>query len=85
MRRVKIDNFKQIGKIWQEEERGTGVGLEKFVKLLYKFVPHESHERIKVINGCIKLYRDLDIHCENNVAWHEFTQYISDQVHHMRR
>ena len=51
MRRIKIENFKSLGKFWNE--KGSGLDLENFVSLLSRYTKHEPEERILIMNGAI--------------------------------
>ena len=83
MRRIKIDNFKLIGRQWQRKE--DGLNISDFVKVLYKYVQHEPKENIKVVNGLIQLFHDIDINGDDAVEWTEFTQYISESVENFKK
>ena len=46
---------------------------------------HEPKENIKVVNGLIQLFHDIDINGDDAVEWTEFTQYISESVENFKK
>jgi len=59
--------------------------MTNFVKVLYKYVEHSNSENVKVVNGLIQLFHDIDINGDDSVEWSEFTQYISDSVENFKK
>ena len=46
---------------------------------------HQVKDHVKVINGLIQLFHDIDINGDDSVEWLEFTQYISDSVKNLKK
>jgi hypothetical protein len=78
MKRMRIDEFKRLGKIWTG--RPEGIGLAHFMLLICNFAEHQPEERLNLMIGTTKLFTEIDVNGDGTVEWSEFVQYVNDQV-----
>ena len=71
-------SLKRIQAIWQKQEEG--LDLIEFLKVMYAEVACEPEERMELIYGAIKIFKDVDINGDGNMSWNEFVQNVIDQV-----
>ncbi len=54
--------------------------MEDFVKLIVQELHHKESEKLELIQGAIRLFKEVDINNDGTMEWEEFVQYIQDQV-----
>ena len=76
--RLSRDRLRRLNKVWEENEEG--LNLKEFIKLMILEVPSVKQEKLEMINGLIRLFKQVDINDDHQMEWSEFVQYIIDQV-----
>lgn len=59
-----------------QSNKGAGLDMTEFVKLLLTEVPCDEDEKLELINGAIKIFSDVDINGDGIMSWNEFVHYI---------
>ena len=76
MMRLSKDRLRRLNKVWEENEEG--LNLAEFIKLMILEVPSVKQEKLEMINGLIRLFKQVDINGDQQMEWSEFVQYIID-------
>ena len=63
-----------------QSNKGAGLDMTEFVKLLLTEVTCDEDEKLELINGAIKIFSDVDINGDGIMSWNEFVHYIVNQV-----
>lgn len=79
MERLNLNRLRKLQNFWKQNPNG-GLDLEEFIKVVLQEVPHQSVEKIELIQGAVKLFKEVDINNDGTMEWEEFVQYIMDQV-----
>ena len=74
--RLSRDRLRRLNKVWEENEEG--LNLAEFIKLMILEVPSVKQEKLEMINGLIRLFKQVDINGDQQMEWSEFVQYIID-------
>ena len=74
--RLSKDRLRRLNKVWEENEEG--LNLAEFIKLMILEVPSVKQEKLEMINGLIRLFKQVDINGDQQMEWSEFVQYIID-------
>lgn len=75
MERINLNRIRKMQLIWKNNPNG-GLGLEEFVKLIVTEVHHKENEKLELIQGAIRLFKEVDINNDGTMEWEEFVQYI---------
>ena len=59
MMRLSKDRLRRLNKIWEQSE--DGLSLAEFVKLMIIEVPSIKEEKIEMIQGLIRLFKQVDV------------------------
>lgn len=78
MMRLSKDRLRRLNKIWEQSE--DGLSLAEFMKLMIIEVPSIKEEKIEMIQGLIRLFKQVDVNGDGLMQWSEFVQYMIDQV-----
>ena len=78
MTRVSKDRLRRLHKVWEANE--AGLTLAEFAKLMVLEVPSLKEEKLELIHGMIRLFKQVDIDGDQRMQWSEFVQYMIDQV-----
>ena len=78
MMRVSKDRLRRLNKVWESNEEG--LTLVEFTKLMITEVPSLKEEKLEMIHGLIRLFKQVDINGDQKMQWSEFVQYMIDQV-----
>ena len=57
--RLSKDRLRRLNKVW--EENSDGLNLAEFIKLMILEVPSVKQEKLEMINGLIRLFKQVDI------------------------
>ena len=57
--RLSKDRLRRLNKVWEENEEG--LNLAEFIKLMILEVPSVKQEKLEMINGLIRLFKQVDI------------------------
>ena len=76
MMRLSKDRLRRLNKVWEQSE--DGLDLTEFMKLMILEVPSLKDEKLEMINGLIKLFKQVDINGDAMMQWSEFVQYMID-------
>ena len=74
--RLSKDRLRRLNKVWEENEEG--LNLAEFIKLMILEVPSVKQEKLEMINGLIRLFKQVDINGDQQMEWSEFVRYIID-------
>lgn len=72
------DRLRRLQKVWEQNE--DGLNLFEFMKLMVLEVPSIKAEKLEMIHGLIRLFKQVDVNGDQQMEWSEFVQYIIDQV-----
>lgn len=75
-----LDNEKLAALEDQFNDHPNGISIENFVLLMKSAIIHPQDDKYRLVNGLIRLFRDIDINGDQQMEWSEFTQYIIDAV-----
>ena len=78
MMRLSRDRLRRLHKVWEQSE--DGLTLAAFAKLMILEVPSTKEEKLEMLHGLIRLFKQVDIDGDQKMQWSEFVQYIIDQV-----
>ena len=78
MMRLSKDRLRRLQKVWEQNE--DGLNLFEFMKLMVLEVPSVKAEKLEMIHGLIRLFKQVDVNGDQQMEWSEFVQYIIDQV-----
>ena len=78
MMRLSRDRLRRLHKVWEQSE--DGLTLAAFAKLMILEVPSTKAEKLEMLHGLIRLFKQVDIDGDQKMQWSEFVQYIIDQV-----
>ena len=78
MIRLSKDRLRRLQKVWEQNE--DGLNLFEFMKLMVLEVPSVKAEKLEMIHGLIRLFKQVDVNGDQQMEWSEFVQYIIDQV-----
>lgn len=78
MIRLSKDRLRRLQKVWEQNE--DGLNLFEFMKLMVLEVPSIKAEKLEMIHGLIRLFKQVDVNGDQQMEWSEFVQYIIDQV-----
>lgn len=78
MMRLSRDRLRRLHKVWEQSE--DGLTLAAFAKLMILEVPSTKDEKLEMLHGLIRLFKQVDIDGDQKMQWSEFVQYIIDQV-----
>ena len=78
MTRLSKDRLRRLQKVW--EQNGDGLDLLEFMRLMVLEVPSVRAEKLEMIHGLIRLFKQVDVNGDGAMEWSEFVQYIIDQV-----
>ena len=78
MMRLSKDRLRRLNRVWEQSE--DGLTLPDFMKLMILEVPSLKDEKLEMIHGLIRLFKQVDINGDGRMEWSEFVQYIIDQV-----
>ena len=76
--RLSRDRLRRLHKVWEQSE--DGLTLAAFAKLMILEVPSTKEEKLEMLHGLIRLFKQVDIDGDQKMQWSEFVQYIIDQV-----
>ena len=76
--RLSRDRLRRLHKVWEQSE--DGLTLAAFAKLMILEVPSTKDEKLEMLHGLIRLFKQVDIDGDQKMQWSEFVQYIIDQV-----
>ena len=76
--RLSRDRLRRLHKVWEQSE--DGLTLAAFAKLMILEVPSTKTEKLEMLHGLIRLFKQVDIDGDQKMQWSEFVQYIIDQV-----
>ena len=76
--RLSKDRLRRLNRVWEQSE--DGLTLPDFMKLMILEVPSLKDEKLEMIHGLIRLFKQVDINGDGRMEWSEFVQYIIDQV-----
>ena len=76
--RLSRDRLRRLHKVWEQSE--DGLTLAAFAKLMILEVPSTKAEKLEMLHGLIRLFKQVDIDGDQKMQWSEFVQYIIDQV-----
>ena len=76
--RLSKDRLRRLQKVWEQNE--DGLNLFEFMKLMVLEVPSVKAEKLEMIHGLIRLFKQVDVNGDQQMEWSEFVQYIIDQV-----
>ena len=57
--RLSKDRLRRLNKVWEENEEG--LNLAEFIKLMILEVPSVKQEKLEMIYGLIRLFKQVDI------------------------
>lgn len=78
MTRLSKDRLRRLQKVWEQNE--DGLNLLEFMKMMVLEVPSVRSEKLEMIHGLIRLFKQVDVNGDEQMEWSEFVQYIIDQV-----
>lgn len=58
----------------------NGLTVNEFIALIIDSIQHPNEERIDLVYGLIKLFKDIDINGDGTMEWSEFTQYLIETM-----
>lgn len=58
----------------------NGLKLNEFISLIIDSIQHPKEERIDLVYGLVKLFKDIDINGDGTMEWSEFTQYLIEKM-----
>ena len=70
MMRLSKDRLRRLNKIWEQSE--DGLSLAEFMKLMIIEVPSIKEEKIEMIQGLIRLFKQVDVNGDGLMQWSEF-------------
>ena len=76
MIRLSKDRLRRLQKVWEQNE--DGLNLFEFMKLMVLEVPSVKAEKLEMIHGLIRLFKQVDVNGDQQMEWSEFVQYIID-------
>ena len=59
MMRLSKDRLRRLNKVWDQNEEG--LTLSEFLKLMILEVPSLREEKVEMIHGLIRLFKQVDI------------------------
>ena len=59
MARISKDRLRRLNKVWEESEEG--LTLIEFCKLMILEIPSLKEEKLEMIHGLIRLFKQVDI------------------------
>ena len=74
--RLSKDRLRRLNRVWEQSE--DGLALPEFMKLMILEVPSLKDEKLEMIHGLIRLFKQVDINGDGQMEWSEFVQYIID-------
>lgn len=75
-----LDNERLAALEDEFNEHPKGIQMANFVWLMECAINYPVEEKIDLVYGLIKLFKDIDINGDEHMEWSEFTQYIIDCV-----
>ena len=75
-----LDNEKlsTLEKVFTKYE--DGLSISKFISLIISSIYHPPEERIDLVYGLVRLFKDIDINGDGTMEWGEFTQYLIESM-----
>ena len=77
MMRVSKDRLRRLNRVWETNDE-DGLTLVEFTKLMILEVPSLKEEKLEMIHGLIRLFKQVDINGDGKMQWSEFVQYMID-------
>ena len=71
-----LDNERLAALEDEFNEHPKGIEMANFVWLMECAINYPVEEKIDLIYGLVKLFKDIDINGDEHMEWSEFTQYI---------
>lgn len=75
-----LDNERLAALEDEFNEHPRGIQMANFVWLMECAINYPVEEKIDLVYGLIRLFKDIDINGDEHMEWSEFTQYIIDCV-----
>jgi Ca2+-binding EF-hand superfamily protein len=57
-----------------------GLSLPQFISLIINSIQHPKEERIDLVYGLVRLFKEIDINGDEKMEWGEFTQYLIETL-----
>ena len=75
-----LDNERLAALEDEFNEHPDGIELANFVWLMECAINYPVEEKVDLVYGLMRLFKDIDINGDLHMEWSEFTQYIIDCV-----
>lgn len=62
------------------KDHPRGLKLSSFIWYIQTILNFDMEDQYELIEGLIKLFKDIDINGDGDLQWSEFNQYIIDEV-----
>lgn len=70
MTRLSKDRLRRLQKVWEQNE--DGLNLLEFMRLMVLEVPSVQDEKLEMIHGLIRLFKQVDVNGDQQMDWTEF-------------
>lgn len=75
-----LDNDRLAALEDEFNEHPLGIEMANFVWLMECAINYPPEEKVDLVYGLVRLFKDIDINGDYHMEWHEFTQYVIDCV-----